>query len=183
MPYQWVEPELFLEQGGVAVYHCYDDQGHASYFWYTTDPHDDNCDWAKSDSAQFDVRELPHLDLDVKDFENHTAIIQHAIQVGLIRGKSMAVDEPERLRVVIEVRGGVVEVVEKPPGVEVKIIDRDLVDECDPCNPDMSQMPSTETLLQWLDEGGSEAVDGCWCEPDGVCPHGCQSWLLVLGLI
>lgn len=43
--------------------------------------------------------------------------------------------------------------------------------------------PSLETLLAWEDEGGCEATDGCWVEPDGTCPHGCQSWLIELGLI
>jgi hypothetical protein len=32
-------------------------------------------------------------------------------------------------------------------------------------------------------EGGCEATDGCWVEPDGVCEHGCKSWLIVLGVI
>lgn len=43
--------------------------------------------------------------------------------------------------------------------------------------------PDIETLLQWEAEGGCEATDGCWCEPDGTCPHGHPSWLLELGLI
>lgn len=53
----------------------------------------------------------------------------------------------------------------------------------DPCSTDESQAPDVETLMEWDEEGGCEATDGCWVEPDGVCPHGCQSWLLVLGLI
>ena len=28
-----------------------------------------------------------------------------------------------------------------------------------------------------------EATDGCCVEPDGVCPHGHPSWLIVLGII
>jgi hypothetical protein len=129
MPYQWVEPELFLEFEGVAVYHCYDDNGRVSYYWYTTDPSDDNCDFAKPDSAQFDVRDLPNLGLDVKDFENHAAIIRHAIQVGLIIGHLVVTDAPSPLTVKIEVWGGVAYLVEKPPGVEVEIIDHDDVEE------------------------------------------------------
>jgi hypothetical protein len=43
--------------------------------------------------------------------------------------------------------------------------------------------PSLATLERWLNEGGAEATDGCWVEPDGTCEHGCESWLLVKGLI
>ena len=44
--------------------------------------------------------------------------------------------------------------------------------------------PSLETLEQWMwEDGGCEATDGCWIEPDGVCQHGHPSWLLRLGLI
>jgi hypothetical protein len=35
-------------------------------------------------------------------------------------------------------------------------------------------------------EGGGEAIGcehGCWIEPDGTCPHGGQSALLIEGLI
>ena len=45
------------------------------------------------------------------------------------------------------------------------------------------EQPSTEQLITWEEEGGCEATDGCWVEPDGVCEHGCKSWLIVLGLI
>jgi len=43
--------------------------------------------------------------------------------------------------------------------------------------------PSEETLMEWMDEGGAEATDGCWVEPDGTCQHGKKSWLLIMGLI
>lgn len=43
--------------------------------------------------------------------------------------------------------------------------------------------PSIEQLMEWEEEGYCEATDGCPVEPDGICEHGCQSWLLVLGLI
>jgi hypothetical protein len=43
--------------------------------------------------------------------------------------------------------------------------------------------PSLEQLEEWMDEGGCEATDGCWVEPDGTCEHGKPSWLIVLGLI
>jgi len=43
--------------------------------------------------------------------------------------------------------------------------------------------PSLETMERWLDEGYAKATDGCIVEPDGVCPHGHLSWLLLAGLI
>ena len=43
--------------------------------------------------------------------------------------------------------------------------------------------PTVAQLEEWMDEGGCETTDGCWVEPDGTCEHGCQSWLLELGLI
>jgi hypothetical protein len=39
-------------------------------------------------------------------------------------------------------------------------------------------------LNAWrFEEHGSEATDGCWVEPDGICPHGHPSWLLYFGLV
>ena len=43
--------------------------------------------------------------------------------------------------------------------------------------------PSLEQISEWLNEGGAEATDGCWVEPDGTCEHGKPSWLIELGLI
>lgn len=44
--------------------------------------------------------------------------------------------------------------------------------------------PDLETLESWMfEDGGCEATDGCWVEPDGVCQHGHPSWFLRLGLI
>jgi hypothetical protein len=43
--------------------------------------------------------------------------------------------------------------------------------------------PSKEQIEEWLNEGGCEATDGCWVDPDGRCQHGCSSWLIVLGMI
>jgi hypothetical protein len=44
--------------------------------------------------------------------------------------------------------------------------------------------PSLEELRRQLEEdGGCEAIDGCFVEPDGTCEHGQPSWLLALGLI
>lgn len=47
------------------------------------------------------------------------------------------------------------------------------------------EAPEFETILDWGDEGGSEAAcpEGCWVEPDGWCEHGRPSWLLVLGMV
>ncbi len=49
--------------------------------------------------------------------------------------------------------------------------------------PTASQEPSIEELEEWDTEGGCEATDGCWVEPDGHCEHGHPSWLLKLGMI
>jgi hypothetical protein len=44
--------------------------------------------------------------------------------------------------------------------------------------------PSLEELQRQLEEdGGGEATDGCFVEPDGTCDHSQPSWLLALGLI
>ena len=47
----------------------------------------------------------------------------------------------------------------------------------------MKNEPTIEQLEQWLSDGGCEAIDGCWVEPDGTCEHNCESWLLAMGLI
>lgn len=44
-------------------------------------------------------------------------------------------------------------------------------------------VPTIEQLIRWEEEGGCEATDGCWVEPDGTCEHGCVSWLRELGMI
>jgi len=46
-----------------------------------------------------------------------------------------------------------------------------------------TKQPTMEQLMEWEAEGGCEATDGCWVEPDGYCEHGCPSWLIALGLI
>ncbi len=175
MPYQWLEPDLFLEFAGVAVYHCYDEADTvSSSYWYTTDMTDCHYKFPETE-AQFDVRDLPNLGLAADDPNNHAAIIQNAIQAGLITGTPAMKMEPATPVVKIEVLGGVAHVVETPPGVEIEIIDQD-VDQAD-------QPPDLATLMEWEAEGGCEATDGCWVEVDGTCPHGCKSWLLELGLI
>lgn len=44
--------------------------------------------------------------------------------------------------------------------------------------------PDLETIEEWmLEDDGCEATDGCWTDPDGVCPHGHPSWFLKLGIM
>ena len=185
MPYHWIDPELFLEHAGVAVYHCYDDDSMVSTYWYTTEITDCNVDAPELEGGQFDVRDFPNLGLDPNDPNNHPAIIQNAIQEGLLTGEPVVKTDPPPLVVKIKVSGGVAIVVEQPPGVEVEIVDLgvELEVEVDPCDPDWSQEPDLQTLVEWEADGICEATDGCVVEPDGVCPHGCKSWLLELGLI
>lgn len=44
-------------------------------------------------------------------------------------------------------------------------------------------IPTIATLRRWNSDGGCEATDGCWVEPDGKCAHGHSSWALRMGLI
>lgn len=46
-----------------------------------------------------------------------------------------------------------------------------------------AEEPTIEQLMDWDHEGGCEATDGCWVEPDGTCPHGHVSWLIYKGFI
>lgn len=46
-----------------------------------------------------------------------------------------------------------------------------------------TKAPSLACAERWMNDGVARATDGCRVEPDGVCPHGHQSWLLRLGLI
>lgn len=43
--------------------------------------------------------------------------------------------------------------------------------------------PSVRTLEKWVSDGVARATDGCRVEPDGTCPHGHSSFLMVMGLI
>jgi hypothetical protein len=46
-----------------------------------------------------------------------------------------------------------------------------------------TEEPTSETLMEWVDEGGCRATDGCWLEGDAdACEHGYPSWGIVLGL-
>ena len=44
-------------------------------------------------------------------------------------------------------------------------------------------LPTMATVENWSDTGIARAMDGCHVEPDGNCPHGYPSWMLVLGVI
>jgi hypothetical protein len=43
--------------------------------------------------------------------------------------------------------------------------------------------PSVSTMQRWMLDGVAKATDGCEVEPDGRCEHGCDSWLLKMGVI
>ena len=43
--------------------------------------------------------------------------------------------------------------------------------------------PEFAILQEWEEQGGCQATDGCWVEPDGECEHGYPSWLIYLELI
>ena len=45
------------------------------------------------------------------------------------------------------------------------------------------KQPSQATMERWMFNGVAKATDGCRVEPDGVCPHGKQSWLIHMGVI
>ena len=84
MPYDWVEPDIFLEHGSFTVYHLhksdmkqeqYRDYRYSLYFACSDD--DDEEDGA------FDVRELPQaVDRPYKTHDEQKAIIRDAIDAG-----------------------------------------------------------------------------------------------------
>ena len=49
--------------------------------------------------------------------------------------------------------------------------------------PTVPAPDQVETLQNSFLNSGCEATDGCWVEPDGICPHGHPSWLLKWGYI
>ncbi len=46
-----------------------------------------------------------------------------------------------------------------------------------------TKAPSLKTMEKWSYNGIARATDGCKVEPDGKCPHGHNSWLIVAGVI
>lgn len=62
-------------------------------------------------------------------------------------------------------------------GVEVDVADIALLD------LSYAQSLSFEDVMNLAFDDVVEALDGCEIEPDGICPHGHRSPLLVLGFI
>jgi hypothetical protein len=46
-----------------------------------------------------------------------------------------------------------------------------------------NKAPSLGTIEKWDEQGYCKTPCGCRVEPDGVCTHGQQSWMLIMGLI
>ncbi|WP_331725155.1 hypothetical protein OG478_53190 (plasmid) [Streptomyces phaeochromogenes] len=64
------------------------------------------------------------------------------------------------------------------------IVSREVTEDQEPeGGGDGTGTPSIEQMQSWMSEGGAEARDGCWVEPDGTCEHGSPSWLLAIGVI
>lgn len=40
--------------------------------------------------------------------------------------------------------------------------------------------PDEDTIAEWVADGVCRAPDDCLVEPEGICPHGLASWVLVL---
>ena len=49
--------------------------------------------------------------------------------------------------------------------------------------PTVDQPSDEEIAGMMLDQIDVQATDGCLVEPDGVCPHGHPSWLVVLKFV
>jgi hypothetical protein len=65
------------------------------------------------------------------------------------------------------------------------------VEQCESCGRTKGERhtatvprPSEDELEDWVfDRANTQATDGCDVEPDGICEHGHQSWMLNMGLI
>lgn len=44
---------------------------------------------------------------------------------------------------------------------------------------DRLEPPQAEEIAAWEEEHMAEALDGCWCKPNGYCEHESPSWLLM----
>jgi len=96
MPYEWVEPELFLEYRGVRVYHCYWDKAPKGPpkrcdYHFTTNMAQDNWlvdDYGDEPDCRFGVRSLPgwsiHADEDDHWHRCDAAIKQAIDSPGLV---------------------------------------------------------------------------------------------------
>jgi hypothetical protein len=47
----------------------------------------------------------------------------------------------------------------------------------------LEDVPSIEELEEMMSDCYCDTPDGCAVEPDGHCPHGQPSWLIIMGLI
>lgn len=107
MPYEWVDPDIFLEHQGVIVFRCNDDSDMLTACHYTTDPSNCNIDYPEGETM-FDVREIPHPEtmppaayfVQVGNFQSeqineaaHPAIIRYAIEQGWLTEEGLAVPE------------------------------------------------------------------------------------------
>ena len=43
--------------------------------------------------------------------------------------------------------------------------------------------PTVAIMEKWMSNGLAKATDGCEVELDGKCSHGCDSWMIVIGVI
>lgn len=88
MPYEWTEPELFMEHRGAQVYHTYKGGPGNEYqqdYWYTTDSACDDVEGEYDDNPIFDVRDLPvpaDLPACADDDARHSYIVRAAIDSG-----------------------------------------------------------------------------------------------------
>jgi hypothetical protein len=65
------------------------------------------------------------------------------------------------------------------------------IEQCESCGRSKGERhmatvprPSEDELAEWVfDMENAQATDGCDVESDGICEHGHQSWMLVMGLV
>lgn len=79
MPYMWVEPEVFLEYGGVTIYHVYknDNINDVRAYWYTVDVTECN-DIDIRDLSEYN-EELEHEEVFRRAIDNKSPILQEAL--------------------------------------------------------------------------------------------------------
>lgn len=94
MPYQWVEPEDFLEYKGVWVYEHYDDNqvDQVNEHWF--DLWDDDNDTEDAD-VSFDIREYAPLIKEVEPIvENYGIILKALIDEGYLTSEGITKKKP-----------------------------------------------------------------------------------------
>lgn len=92
MPYEkhWVYPAMFLEHGGIRIYHCYedDDVQERLIYWYTTSQEKDDRE------KDFEVRDLMYWNEDTADhFEEAKRCIRLAIDNNIITQNGYLAEE------------------------------------------------------------------------------------------